>query len=341
MDKRLTKEQAKKNIKIVLEKYNKYKNSDALEHEANAKKIIQEIFEKVLDWEWGEDYIIRKSQKNGTFPDYTFRLNGINKFFLEVKKLGANLDNIAFQKQAIGYARSSAVSFAILTNFKEIRVYVVDREIDNIKNYEKVQLFKPILIEKCLEEGEFEKLWLFSKESFINKKIYSFAEEICKLPKRKEIGKQLSIKLNDMRQKIKTNIKKHEQKNKQIISSDDNKILIEEVVQKLLDRFVFIRVCEDREYENRYLESYMNAFEQNKNFKVLDSIKTLFRDYNIKNEKTGVGGYDSDLFEESLCDSVYLDEDLLVKVIKEFYYFEDGTPINFSKIPADILGNLL
>jgi len=336
----IDKKTAKENLKVILDKYNKFKDSDALKVEANAEKIIEDIFEKVLGWESLEDYIKRKSQETGKFPDYTFRLNGINKFFLEAKKLDANLDTIAFQKQAIGYARSSAVPFGILTNFKELRVYVVDREIDNIKNFDKIQLFKPILIENCLEDSEFEKLWMFSKESFLNKKIYAFAEEICKLPKRKEIDDQLSIKLNYLREKIKTNIRKHDRKNEVVLSNENVKLLIEEVTQRILDRLVFIRVCEDREYENKHLESFLNAHEQNNSFKIWDAIRSLFRDYDIKNEKTGVGGYDSGLFELSLCDSLFLEDDILAKVIKEFYYFEDGTPIDFSKIPADILGNL-
>jgi len=335
----MDKETAKQNLKIVLEKYQKYKNSDALEHEANAEKIIEDIFEKVLGWESLEDYVKRKSQDTGKFPDYTFRLNGINKFFLEAKKIDASLDNISFQKQAIGYARSSSVSFAVLTNFIELRIYVVDREIDSSKNFEKSQLFKPILIENCLNESEFDKLWLLSKESFINKKIYEFAEENCKLTKRKEIGKHLSEKLNYLREKIKNSIKRNEKYNSKITSDINSKQLLDEVTQKILDRLVFIRVCEDREYENRHLESFLNSYKENK-INLWKSVKGLFKDYDKKNEKTNVGGYDSGLFEYSLCDEVFLDENIIALVIEEFYYFDDGTPINFSKIPADVLGNL-
>jgi type I restriction-modification system DNA methylase subunit len=335
----MDKNKAKQNLKEVLDKYNKYKNSDALEHEANAEKIIEEIFEKVLGWESLEGYVKRKSQKSGKFPDYTFRLNGINKFFLEAKKINADLNSITFQKQAIGYARSSSVSFAVLTNFVELRVYVVDREIDNSKNFDKSQLFEPILIENCLNEKEFERLWLLSKDSFINKEIYNFAESICKLPKRKEIGKHLSEKLNYLREKIKSNIKKNDRQNNKILVSEDSKILIDEVTQKVLDRIVFIRVCEDREFENRYLESFLNYYKEHKR-DLWKSVKELFKDYDKKNEKTNVGGYDSGLFEPSLCDEVFLDDNILASIIEEFYYFDDGTPIDFSKIPADVLGNL-
>jgi len=335
----ITKEEAKNNLKRIIEKYNRCKNSDALKDEANAEKIIEDIFENVLGWEALEDYIKRRSQRNRKIPDYTFRLNGINKFFLEAKKVSANLDDINFQKQAIGYARSSSVPFAVLTNFVEIRVYVVDREIDKFASFERFQLFKPILIENCINENEFEKLWLLSKESFVNKKIYSFAEEICKLPKRKEIDRQLSEKLDFLRKKLISNIKKNEKENNIIFSDANSKILLDEVVQKILDRLMFIRVCEDREYENRYLESFLNSYKEKK-INLWDAIKELFRDYDTKNEKTGTGGYDSELFSNSLCDNIFIDDDILELIIKEFYYFEDGTPINFSKIPADVLGNL-
>ncbi len=336
----IQKDRAKEELKKIIEKYNKYKHSDVLKEEANAEKIIEEIFEKVLGWEALEDYLKRKSQKTGKFPDYTFRLNGVNKFFLEAKKVSADLDNINFQKQAIGYARSSVVSFAVLTNFIEIRIYVVDREIDKSKSFEKFQLFKPLLIETCLEEKEFDKLWLLSKESFINKQIYSFAEETCKLPKRKEIDRQLSEKLNILRNKLIYNIKKNEKENQQILQNQNANFLLQEIAQKILDRLVFIRSCEDRDYENKYLEIYVNAHKTNQNTHIWKSLKELFRDYDIKNEKTGVGGYDSGIFEKSICDEIFLDDAVLEFVINELYYFEDGTPINFSKIPADVLGNL-
>lgn len=336
----VTKEEAKKNLKRIIEKYNRFKNSGELEIEANAEKIIEDIFEDVLGWEALEDYVKRKSQKNRKYPDYTFGLNSINRFFLEAKKVSADLDDVSFQKQAIGYARSSAVSFAVLTNFVEIRVYVVDREIDKSEKFGKFQLFQPILIENCTNEKEFEKLWLLSKESFVTRKIYDFAEETCKLPKRKKIDTQLSEKLNFLREKIKSNIKKNEKPNRSILSDENVKILLDEVAQKILDRLVFIRVCEDREYENRYLESFLNTYKENKNTNLWESAKELFRDYYEKNEKTGVGGYDSELFKKSLCDDIFVDDDLLELIIEELYYFEDGTPVDFSKIPADVLGNL-
>ncbi|MEK6949438.1 MAG: hypothetical protein AABX34_04400, partial [Nanoarchaeota archaeon] len=282
----LTKEDAKENLKRILEKYHKYKNSDALKVEANAEKIIEDIFEKVLGWESLEDYIKRKAQRNQKFPDYTFRLNGINKFYMEAKKISADLNDLKFQKQAIGYARSSAVSFTVLTNFVELRVYAVDAEVDSIKNFEKTQLFKPILIENCLNEPEFEKLWLLSKESFINKNIDKYAEETCKLPKRKEIDKHLSEKLNQLRIKIENNIRKNAQENKDILLDINKKALLEEATQKVLNRLVFIRACEDREYENRLLESYLNLYCENEKIKLWQLVKDLFRDYNVKNIET-------------------------------------------------------
>lgn len=333
----LTKEQAKTNLKKILDKYNKFKDSDELKEEANAEKIIEEIFEDVLGWESLEDYIKRKVQKTGKFPDYTFRLNGINKFYLEAKKLSATLDNVTFQKQAIGYARSSSVSFAVLTNFEEIRVYVVDRETNKLSNYEKVQLFRPIKIINALNDSEFEKLNLLSKESFTNKRIYEYAEETCKLPKRKDVDLHLSITLNKLREKLKNSIKKNQKNNKFI--EDTSKSVLDEVVQRILDRLVFIRFCEDKEFENMLLGALANSYKES-GLKLWKELRGLFRDYDKKNERTNVGGYDSGLFEVSLCDELEIEDETIYQLIIELSYFEDGTPINFSKIPADVLGNL-
>ncbi len=179
---------------------------------------------------------------------------------------------------------------------------------------------------------------LLSKESFITKRIYNFAEETCKLPKREEIDEQLSIKLNLLRNKIKSSIKS-EKRNERLFSGDNIKLLLEEVTQKILNRLVFIRVCEDREYENRHLEALAKTYKQ-KSQTLWNGVKNLFRVYDKKDEKTKEGGYDSGLFEESLCDHVFIDDSVLELVIRELYYFEDGTLIDFSKIPSDVFGNL-
>ncbi len=44
----ISKEKARNELKKILDKYHKFKDTDSLEAEANAEKIIEEIFEKVL-----------------------------------------------------------------------------------------------------------------------------------------------------------------------------------------------------------------------------------------------------------------------------------------------------
>ena len=57
-------------------------------------------------------------------PDYSFRINGQTKFFVEAKAPSESLDDPRHIMQAKGYAwNTKSVFFVILTNFVEFRFY--------------------------------------------------------------------------------------------------------------------------------------------------------------------------------------------------------------------------
>lgn len=128
----LTKEQAKQTVEQLVNEFESRKDYYFKTDEANIEtKLIEPLFE-ALGWT-KKDFEKRQKLTSKTgrkqIPDYTFKLNERPVFFLEAK--GVSIDIETDQntwRQAISYALSKRVPFAVLTNFRSIRVFCVEQE---------------------------------------------------------------------------------------------------------------------------------------------------------------------------------------------------------------------
>src|SRR3990167_8634792 len=93
----ITKEQAREEVKKLVEKYNKLIES------GKAKSYNEKMTKGRVD--------------------YSFRIEGIPKLFLEAKSLREDLDRKEFAEQAINYAWHKGATWAILTDFEGIKVF--------------------------------------------------------------------------------------------------------------------------------------------------------------------------------------------------------------------------
>ncbi len=104
--------------------------------EANTRTQFIDRFFELLDWDianlqgFSESYkdVVREDkvviEGKPKAPDYSFRVGGLRKFFLEAKKPSVNIkDEIepAFQIRRYGY--TAKLSLCILTDFEEFAVY--------------------------------------------------------------------------------------------------------------------------------------------------------------------------------------------------------------------------
>jgi hypothetical protein len=94
--------------------------------EDNTKAVLVEPLMEVLGWnirDLGEvirGYGVRVGTKT-EYVDYILKIDGRPKIFVEVKALGKDLE--PFVDQAISYAKLGDVTWAVLTNGRELRVY--------------------------------------------------------------------------------------------------------------------------------------------------------------------------------------------------------------------------
>jgi len=117
----VTKEEAKKEIQKLVEKFDK---SDKSMNEETAKKnFILPLF-RCLGWDVESEDVSAEEKISKKRVDYGFKINGITKFFLEAKKPAVNIkEDIHPAYQLRRYGWSAKLPLSILTDFEEFAVY--------------------------------------------------------------------------------------------------------------------------------------------------------------------------------------------------------------------------
>jgi len=316
-------EKAKSEIKILVDKYEREKSNGRLEsysEEQTKNDFILRLF-KALGWdvynEHGNTLTAEEKASKG-FVDYAFRINDIPKFFVEAKSFKAGVDKEDYALQAINYSYHKSTTWAILTNFEKIRVFNADW-----KGMDSLQIqFYSLNCENFI--SDFDQLLLLSRESMLQGLLDKQAEKWGKKVRKTPIDKQLLYDFNEFREMLtKSILRKNESLN---LTSDE----LDESVQHMIDRLIFIRTVEDREIEPRRLLTL--AREDNKG-NLWKKLSQLYRDFDEM--------YDSNLFATHDCEKLVIDDDILETVIKRLHETDDHTiRYNFAAIDADVLGNV-
>lgn len=320
----LTKEQAKEAVKKLVDKYNRVAeagNIKRYKEEDTKAEFIEPLFE-ALGWDVrnveNDEEVIREEKISKGRVDYSFRISGIPKFFLEAKALKEDLDNIKFIEQAINYSWHKGCVWAVLTDFESVKVFNAEWKSSNpLQN----MLFS-INCSQFLDM--FEQLWLLSRGSFESGLIDKEAEKWGKKAKKIPVDKQLLSDLTRFRELLSKNIMKNNlSKN---LTSDD----LDESVQRIIDRLIFIRTLEDKQLEAPMLQSLIR---EDANKKVYKKLNDLFRKIDDI--------YNSKLFIKHLCEDLVIDDDVLEKIIIGLFQTSDNAVhYDFGAIDADVLGNI-
>jgi type I restriction-modification system DNA methylase subunit len=315
------KEKAKEEIKLLVEKYNRVVETGKVKsynEEMTKKDFILPLF-RALGWsvEDGEEVTAEEKISKGRV-DYAFRIQSIPKLFLEAKSLKEDLDKIEFAEQAINYAWHKGATWAILTDFEGIKVFNAEWKSSNpLQN-----MFFSLNCNQFLER--FEQLWLLSRESLDSGIIDIEAEKWGKKAKKVPVDKQLLSDLTRFRELLTKNIlKNNASKN---LSAEE----LDEAIQRIIDRLIFIRTLEDKQLEAPILQSLIREDCTKRVYKKLNNTFRQIDDI-----------YNSKLFAFHLCEELNIDDDVLEKIIIGLFKTADETVhYDFSAIDADVLGNI-
>ena len=324
MSSQIEKEKVKQKIRELIDKYTeveKRKEVSKYNEEMTKKDFIRPLF-GALGWNTEDSREVTAEEKiSKKRVDYGFRINGIPQFFLEAKSLKQDLDDPKFFEQAVSYAWHKGCTWAVLTNFVKIKILNAEWK---ARNYLQSHF---MTLEHWEFEEKFDDLFLLSRHCFEEDKLDQLAERYGKKTKKERVDKQLLNDFTRFRVILSRNITK---RNADMNLSEEE---LDESVQRILDRLIFIRNCEDRELEPRNLISNYRQWTSRGKGKL---VKNLRDDFAYFDEQ-----YNSKLFAEHLCDSLEIDNEVLEDVILGLYYTKDrAISYDFSIIDADVLGTI-
>ena len=260
-------------------------------------------------------------------PDYSFRIGGIRKFFVETKKPAINIKgeiNPAYQLRR--YAWSAKLSLSILTDFEEFAVYDCR--------------FRPKPDDKpgngrilYLTYRDYATRWneissLFSKDAVLKGSFDRFTVSGKGKRGTSEVDGEFLREIETWRDALARNLAL---RNPRLSVADLNF-----AVPKTIDRVIFLRMCEDRGIED-YGQLQSLLYGEN----IYAQLRHL---YCLADEK-----YNSGLFHfsveknrseepDKLTPNLAIDDKVLKDIVRRLYY--PDSPYEFSVLSADILGNV-
>ena len=269
------------------------------------REIIQEATVEV-----GQEKLSKK-------PDYEFRLARQRKFYVEAKKPSIRIENdksSAFQTRRYGF--SAGMPISILTNFHKLAIYdcisVPSKEDDprigrlKLYSYEELESHFDELYDTLSREaiyaGNFDRIYGVDVK---RQGVVQFDEYF--LSQVKSWRERLAIDIHS--------------RNKDLTTTE-----ITYIVQRLLNKIIFLRICEDRDIEK--YETLKSLDEHG----IYEDLKNLLRQADKK--------YNSGLF--NLIDDpsmkIVIGNNALISIIKELYYPQ--SPYTFSVVEASVLGDI-
>lgn len=310
----IAQEEAGKKISGLVAKYQNLSDKERKDYtEADTRRNFVEPLFGALGWDiYNKAEVSEEEKASRGRVDYVFKLQGVSRFYLEAKALRIDLNKQEFTKQVTTYAYNKGTTWAILSNFEDLRVF----------NAQTGQGCLSLAYSDYL--SKLDDLWLLSRESFEKNALDAWAETHGVLPPRLGIEQRLYEQLRLWREELFTQLHHYNEKL--------TFIQIDEVIQRFFNRLIFIRTSEDRQIENRVLLGAVHEWRSSgRKGELIQVLQRIFHEFD--------GYYDSDLFALHLVDQVYIESTTVENIITGLYDIpRTVASYDFSVIDADVLG---
>ena len=260
-------------------------------------------------------------------PDYSFRLGGRRLFFLEAKKPSINLKedpSPAYQLRRYGW--TAKLPLSILTDFEEFIVY--DTRIRPAAG-DKASKARILYI----RYDEYPDRWdeiasIFSPRAIQEGAFDKYVQSATKKRGTAEVDQAFLAEIEEWRELLARNIA--------IRNSGLSQRELNFAVQRIIDRIIFLRICEDRGVEDYgRLQVLLNGAN------VYPRLRQIFERADER--------YNSGLFHfykekdrpdppDLLTPQLTIDDKAIKAIIRRLYYPE--SPYEFSVMPAETLGHI-
>lgn len=299
--------------------------------------------------------------------DYLFRANGRDRFVCEAKKPREELHK-GHIFQAKRYAWNKDLPFAVLTDFEETKFYIVGARPDS--EQPAVGELKALHFSKYEENARL--LWNhLSRESigagFIDRLIDELPKKaagkgrmrqgyLIKPDRNRALDADFLNFLDEARKELASSLVKHN--DRETLLADGT---LNAATQKILDRILFLRICEDRDIDTGIkLQSLVDTWEKH-TARPLPERRSLIREdpppsgprppgeslYRCivrhfreldRRPPTNVPYFNGQLFKKDPSEDLEVGDDFLVNFIRDLS--DENSPYLFNVIPVEILGSV-
>lgn len=315
-------------LKKLVERFNAdFKNykKDQTYNEAMTRQQYIDVLLKLLGWDitnpmglsFNDREIVAEeysSENKKDRPDYTIRMNGISRFYIEAKKVSVDIFNEAEPAiQTRRYGWNSNHKISVLTNFEYLVIYLtyaMPTKNDTSKTYRYKYYHYTEYVEKFDEIYD-----LLSRESVMKGKFDQWTSDISPLDSTKTSLDTIFLsQLNRWRKDI-------GQELYHLDGGFSSIALMNEQIQEFLNQIIFLRFAEDNHYESTEML-------KNEILKQPDYIK-----YFKKLDKK----YNSGLFTDANIISK-ISSNLLTDIVENLYF--PNVSYDFSVIDLSILSKV-
>jgi hypothetical protein len=260
-------------------------------------------------------------------PDYCFRIGGTRKFFLEAKKPSVDIKaDVSPAHQLRSYAWSAKLPLSILSDFEEFAVY--DCRLKPRKD-------DPASVGRIFycTFREYAEKWdwihsIFSRDAVLKGSFDKFAESTRGKRGTTEVDAAFLEEIEGWRKRLAENLAL---RNPRLTQRELNF-----AVQRIIDRIIFLRICEDRGIEDYgRLRALVNGD------RIYPRLTKLFEEADAR-YNSGIFHFKKEPGRHEAPDELTLDLDLDDKLLRDILrglYYPDS-PYQFSVLSADILGQV-
>ncbi|MGH9634019.1 MAG: type I restriction endonuclease [Candidatus Angelobacter sp.] len=308
-------------------------------NETQVRREFLDPFFKALGWDIDNEQGYAEAYKDvvhedaikigdGTrAPDYSFRIGGTRKFFLEAKRPSVDIKNDASPAfQLRRYAWTTKLPLSILTDFEEFAVYDCRVKPDQKDKASVARVLYIPFTEYATRWDEIASV--FSRDAVLKGSFDKYAEENKAKRGTAAVDDAFLQTIESWRKALAENLAL---RNKKLTQRETNF-----AVQRIIDRIIFLRIC-----EGRGIEDYGKLQALAGHDDMYPRLGQLFKEADDR--------YNSGLFHfkpekgrheppDQLTLSLDLDDKLLRGILKSLYYPE--SPYVFSALPADVLGQV-
>jgi len=287
---------------------------------------------------------VENEQTRSRRPDYIFRIDGFPRFIVEAKKpaidLNRNKDAIF---QAKTYAWSAQIPFVILTNFEQFRLFdatvkpyhsepergIIDEFDLRFEDYiNQWDILKNIFGREAVANGSLEQLLAKIKHVRKGRRIRGIDRLLIDLRGSEPVDHVFLKHLEDFRLRFARALFEENRSDFPDPDTHHGAARLTEATQRLIDRLVFIRVCEDRDITPYgELREIVNDSSKNR----LDLYPQLTARFRRFDEE-----YNGYLFKPHFSEQLKISPELLADFIRSLYPPEGA--YRFDAIGDDILG---